>query len=138
MKFSNLLSSAVGLACAVLFGAGTLHAETSGVRAVYQAKGVASTPDDVAWNSITGSDVALLAQSIIPPIGGGSIKSLQVKAMHDGQWLAIRFEWQDASADRAVGVDAYRDAVAVGFPKQASSTPPSRATRPRSMYEFAS
>lgn len=140
MKFANGLFGTLSLACVLWVGAAQAQ-QAAGVRAVYQAQGVSSTPDDVAWNAIAGSAVSLLEQVIIPPVGGGSVKSLQVKAMHDGQWLAVRFEWQDASADRAVGVENFRDSVAVGFPTKAAAAPPSPfmgdAANPVTIWQWA-
>jgi DMSO reductase family type II enzyme heme b subunit len=53
---------------------------------------------------------------IAPPHGGGSVQSLSVRAMHNGNWLAFRLQWADSTANREVGVNRFRDAVAVGFP----------------------
>ncbi len=130
MKFANGRNGRDGLCGAlalmlVLWTGAASAQQAASVRAVYQAKGVASTPDAAEWSALEGNTISLLEQVIIPPVGGGSVKTLQVKAMHDGKWLAVRFEWQDASEDLAVGVEKFRDAVAVGFPTKASSTPPS-------------
>lgn len=124
MKISKLLFGVLTGVCALWVGLAQAQQAVS-VRAVYRAQGIAAAPDDAAWSAIEPSAVSLMEQMIVPPIGGGSVKLLQVKAMHDGKWFAMRFEWQDESAERAVGVDAFRDSVAVGFPTKASATPPS-------------
>lgn len=85
-------------------------------QAAYRAEGVPAAPDDAAWEQAPAFELALQPQVIQPPVGGGSVQSLSVQALHDGEWLALRLSWADPVADREVGVDAFRDAVAVGFP----------------------
>jgi hypothetical protein len=86
------------------------------VRVVFVRDGVFSSPTDSAWEEIPETTHALLAQLINPPHGGGSTSEVSVRASHDGEELAIRLQWSDASADRGVGVNTFRDAAAVGFP----------------------
>ena len=62
---------------------------------------------------------------MIPPHGGGSVTHVKVRAVHDGQQLALRFEWGDSTPNREVGVDRFRDAVAVGFPTRQAERVPS-------------
>ena len=95
------------------------------VRAVFAAGGVPTEPGDAAWKSAPSKTLALSQQLISSPVGGGSVKEVAVRALHDGDRLGIRLEWKDGSADRAVGVDTFRDAAAVGFPVSASDTPAS-------------
>ena len=97
----------------------------AGVRVVFVRDGVFASPGDPAWQGIPEATFDLSAQQITPPVGGGSIAKVAVRAMHDGEELAIRLEWADASADRGVGVDTFRDAAAVGFPVGRPKTAPS-------------
>ena len=47
----------------------------------------------------------------------GAVESAQVAAVHDGQTLAFRLEWSDATEDRAVGeTDTFQDAAGVLLP----------------------
>ena len=103
----------------------TAGAEVAQLSASYVRDGVAVLPDDASWQRIPEVRLPLLVQMLTPPVGGGSVNSVAVRTMHDGEWLAIRLEWQDATADRGVGVDTFRDAVAVGFPVSDSEVPPS-------------
>ena len=112
-RFALVLSAALLLAPAA-------GAQTPGVRAVFAPAGAASAPRDAGWGSAPEATLALSPQIILPPHGGGSVTAVRVRAMHDGEWLAIRLEWEDASADRAVGGDTFRDAAAVGFPVRES------------------
>ncbi len=116
---------AIGAALFALLLSTAGGAEVQGVRVVYRSQGVASQPDDAAWRKMPETKLALMTQLIAPPIGGGSVKEVAVRAMHDGEWLAIHLEWADATADRSVGVDTFRDAVAVGFPVNATEPPAS-------------
>jgi hypothetical protein len=99
--------------------------EPAPVRVAYVVEGVAGRPDEAAWEKVPETRLALAPQGIVPPIGGGSVREVSVRAMHDGKEIAIRLEWADATADKVVGVDRFRDSAAVGFPLGASEPPPS-------------
>jgi len=100
-------------------------AEAQELQAPYRAEGVAAGPADPRWEEAPSTPLELSAQLIAPPVGGGSLSKAAVRAMHDGEWLAIRLEWTDPTADREVGVDTFRDAAALGFPQVASAPLPS-------------
>lgn len=51
--------------------------------------------------------------------------SVSVRALHNGEAIALRLEWADPSPNRAVGVDTFRDAIAVGFPTRETEIAPS-------------
>ncbi|MEE9279766.1 MAG: ethylbenzene dehydrogenase-related protein [Myxococcota bacterium] len=95
------------------------------IRARYLAAGVPVQPDDEVWESAPELAVGLMAQLILPPQGGGSVDEVKVRALHDGEQLAFRFEWEDATENREVGGDTFRDAIAVGFPTRLTETLPS-------------
>jgi hypothetical protein len=86
------------------------------VRVVFVRDGVFANPVDDAWAAIPESTYDLQAQMIAPPVGGGSVAKVSVRATHDGDEVAIRLSWADPSADRGVGVNTFRDAAAIGFP----------------------
>lgn len=118
--------TACNLAVAILLLlAQGVAAETKEVRVVFVRDGVFASPIDPAWFKIPETIHALAPQIIIPPNGGGSVGKVSIRAMHDGEELAIRLEWSDAMADRGVGVDTFRDAAAVGFPVGRPKQPPS-------------
>jgi DMSO reductase family type II enzyme heme b subunit len=110
---------------AALLLASAAAAQTPALRAVYAAAGAPAAPRDAAWRGAPEAVLALSPQIVLPPHGGGSVGAVRVRAVHDGEWLAIRLEWEDASADRAVGADAFRDAAAVGFPVREAEAAPS-------------
>lgn len=95
------------------------------VRVLYAPEGAASDPGDPRWRAAPAQNLTLSGQLITAPVGGGSVASVAVRAVHDGEWLAIRLDWEDASADRTVGSDTFRDAAAVGFPSRDAPAAPS-------------
>jgi dimethylsulfide dehydrogenase subunit gamma/complex iron-sulfur molybdoenzyme family reductase subunit gamma len=95
------------------------------VRVVFVRDGVFTSPADDAWAAIPETTQQLQEQLIFPPVGGGSVSEVAVRAVHDGEEIAIRLEWSDSTADRGVGVDTFRDAAAIGFPVGRPETVPS-------------
>ena len=104
--------------------AGSATAQSPAVSVAYVPE-AAVRPDEASWYRLPEGKLALSEQLIAPPVGGGTVGKIAVRAMHDAEWLSIRLEWADATPNRTVGVDAFRDAVAIGFPLAESDTPPS-------------
>lgn len=78
------------------------------------------------WGKATPVAVPLSAQTLTQPKGGGTIRSVTARAMHDGQTLYVLVEWDDATQDLSAGaVQEFRDAVAVEFPSAKGPTVPS-------------
>ncbi len=78
-----------------------------------------SDPDDAAWESVPGVRIALM------PLWwrDGYTDSVQVKAVHDGEHLAIHLEWNDSSRDAGgVRMMEFPDGAAVQL--TASASPP--------------
>lgn len=119
------IRSWLGITAWALLLASAGAAETPSVRATYASSGVPQHPADPAWSRAAEAALALTPQIIIPPNGGGSVSTVRVRAMHDGEWIAFRLQWQDATQDREVGSDSFRDAAAVGFPLLGSEPLPS-------------
>jgi len=113
-----------GIALLALFS-GVTSAESPRVNVAYVPDGVVRSPHDAGWDDVPAGALALSAQLISTPNGGGSVESVSVRAMHDGEWLAVRLDWADASADRSVGAKTFRDAMALGFPVRSGEAPPS-------------
>ncbi|MFQ5514301.1 MAG: ethylbenzene dehydrogenase-related protein [Myxococcota bacterium] len=118
-------SIVLGLVLAGGLSFSVLAAEAKGVRAVYNADPVPVRPDAAAWKRAPAATIDLMGQLIVPPVGGGSVPRVKIRAMHDGEWLALRVEWADETADREVRVDRFRDAIAVGFPTRHTEDLPS-------------
>jgi hypothetical protein len=110
-------------AVAVLLGAGVVAlgvppADEDGITATRVAAG--SMLRDAAasvWKTVPAVDVALLPQTVIAPTNPSpSVSTLRVQMAHDGEVLAVRLAWADASADVTTRSDEFGDQVAVQFP----------------------
>jgi hypothetical protein len=110
----RILSALAASLIALAHGAAAAPVEE--MRVVFVRDGVFTSPTDDAWNAIPEVTYDLQAQLIAAPVGGGSISQVSVRATHDGDEVTILLSWADPSADRGVGVDTFRDAVAIGFP----------------------
>ena len=91
---------------------------------VERVANVPAASEDSVWESIEPTKVVLSSQIIAPPVGGGAVSQIHVQAVHDDEWFALRLEWSDPTINQAVGVDRFRDAVAVGFPITSEPTSP--------------
>ncbi|MBW2245444.1 MAG: hypothetical protein JRH01_26075 [Deltaproteobacteria bacterium] len=97
-------------------GALAQAAQPEEVRVVFVRDGVYSSATDPAWEGVPETVHKLMSQMVTSPHGGGSVDKIAVRATHDGEEISIRLQWADASADRGVGVNTFRDAAAIGFP----------------------
>lgn len=74
-------------------------------------------PDAAAWKQARPQKVALLPQMMAAPRHDKpAVAELTVRALHNGQWLALRLEWKDASKSDRFVTDQFGDQVAVQFP----------------------
>lgn len=119
------VSLAAALLLVLAHAAAAQPASPDELRVAFARDGVMASPTDKAWNKVPEVTYPLLAQQIAAPVGGGSISNVSVRAVHDGDELAIRLAWADSSADVGVGVDTFRDAAAIGFPVGRPSVAPS-------------
>src|SRR3990172_13246607 len=79
-------------------------------------------PEAPVWASLPPLDVPLSGQQITIPRGGGSLRSLRVKAAHDGKSLFLHLEGRDRTRDeRALAAEQFTDAVAGQFPEGAAT-----------------
>lgn len=83
-------------------------------------------PWSSVWDNAPAQVVPLSTQNIAPPFGGGTVDTLTVRALHDGQRLFVLLEWADAEPSETVNsAHAFADAAAVQFPANtAGSVPP--------------
>lgn len=69
------------------------------------------------WKAARAVEVTMHPQIITTPMHpNASIKSLTVKAAHNGQWLAILLEWRDPTKNDRIVLDEFGDQVAVELP----------------------
>ncbi|HLE77615.1 MAG TPA: ethylbenzene dehydrogenase-related protein [bacterium] len=68
--------------------------------------------------------IPLIPQTIVRPYGGGTVKEVRLRALHDGKMIYLELSWADPTAsttDRRQR--AFPDAVALQFPVRAGTLP---------------
>ncbi|HEX9989053.1 MAG TPA: ethylbenzene dehydrogenase-related protein [Chloroflexia bacterium] len=78
-------------------------------------------PRSAAWDSTKDAEIPLSAQQIYQP-GGGTTRMVRVRALEDGQSIAFRVSWDDATKNNEVG-NVASDAVAIQLPIDPSHVP---------------
>jgi len=69
------------------------------------------------WGQAAPVAVTMIPQIMTTPRHpNAAIKQLRVKAVHNGQWVAVLIEWQDSTHSDRVDIDRFGDQVAVEFP----------------------
>jgi hypothetical protein len=82
-------------------------------------------PDSDPWHDAQRVEVPLLAQQIAQPyLEQAVVHALDVRALTNGNELALLLEWQDDSVDDLDGIRRYHDAAAVQLPTATGTTPP--------------
>lgn len=77
------------------------------------------------WQSILPVFLPTTSQQVTPPMGGGAIERVAVRAVHHDDTLYVMLEWSDPTPDRASDrYQAFSDAAAVQFPAEAGSAVP--------------
>jgi len=84
-------------------------------------------PEAGFWMGAKAVQVTMIPQIITIPMNpNAAIKSLGVKAAHNGQWVAILLEWKDSTKSDRIMLDEFGDQVAVELPVQyKKDAPPS-------------
>jgi len=103
----------------LLPGAPAEPASKSGTKIVvrYTRQEIPLDPAANLWRKIPPVRISLKPQDLTPPYGGGSIKAVTIRAIHNGREVAFLLEWVDATKDATmVGLDSFRDAAALMFP----------------------
>lgn len=85
-------------------------------------------PASALWDSAPEHVAKLLLQDQTEPrLVQPSVEVLRIRALTDGQWIAFRIEWDDATRDALAGVRQFTDAVAVQVPFEAGGEVPDGA-----------
>jgi DMSO reductase family type II enzyme heme b subunit len=70
-----------------------------------------------SWDQARDVIVPLLVQDVAEPrLTEKGVETLRVRALHDGQRIAILLTWEDDGTDDLVDVDRSADGVAIQFP----------------------
>ena len=77
------------------------------------------------WQSIIPVFLPTTAQQVTPPMGGGTVERVAVRAVHWEDRLYVMLEWADPTADYVSDrYEAFTDAAAIQFPAEAGSEVP--------------
>lgn len=74
-------------------------------------------PKATFWDAANETKVVMLPQTVTTPTNpNAAINEIKVKAVHNGQWIAVLLEWKDPTKSDRVVTDEFGDQVAVEFP----------------------
>lgn len=77
------------------------------------------------WQSILPVFLPTTSQQVTPPMGGGAIERIAVRAVHFEERLYVMLEWSDRTPDETSDrYEAFSDAAAIQFPAEAGSEVP--------------
>lgn len=108
-----------------LVGANPAVSQTTTLVAMRVEASPTVDPEDAVWARAPEVEVALTAQAMTYPFGGGAIPTARLQAVHDSSTLFVRVSWDDSTVDdRTVAAEDFADAVAVQFPAVAAATAP--------------
>lgn len=83
-------------------------------------------PGAGVWKQVSAVEVPLTQQATTYPFGGGTVKTVRVRAVHDTNSLYVKLEWDDAARDDSTdSVEKFSDAAAIEFPAGGGSSVPS-------------
>lgn len=106
----------------ILLGSQTVWALT----AKFVTDDLSKLPTKNIWDKITPQTISLLAQPmIVPRPKMVTTHKINVQAVHNGNWIAFRLNWQDSEKSEANILGKFSDAVAMQFPAKDSESPPS-------------
>lgn len=99
------------------------HAEPTLTAVRIKGSGPILDVNSPVWKMARGITVPMLPQTITTPTKpDAAVKELQVRAAHNGQYLALRIEWKDPTRDDVLRSDQFGDQVAVEFPIDPKAT----------------
>ena len=110
----------------LLTGAPAEPTSKSGTKIVvrYVRQEIPLDPEATLWRKIPPARIPLKAQDLDHPYGGGSVKAVIIRAIHNGRELAFLLEWVDPTKDATTnGLDSFRDAAALMFPLDPKNPP---------------
>ena len=87
---------------------------------------VPEDPEDGLWAKADLLEVPLAPQAVVKPrTYENGVKSIRVRALYDGERLALLLEWRAGSRGAGIGsADSFQDAVAVAFPSDPAKRTP--------------
>lgn len=102
----------------------SLAAETAIQSVRIEGSGPIMDPDAAYWDQAPATRVNLVAQMVVKPRHQQpSVTELNVRAVHNGQWVGLLLEWTDATRDDMLYLDSFGDQAAVQFPVSTEAMP---------------
>lgn len=114
-----ILGALFAVAVIVTVGRGSLvSAAQTDLRSVYIDSEVPiGDPESVLWDDVPAVQVPLSGQAITSPMSiNSAIDTVTARSLHNGDWIAFQFEWEDSTKDVGGGVSDFRDSVAIQLP----------------------
>jgi DMSO reductase family type II enzyme heme b subunit len=88
--------------------------------------GPIADPEARLWRGARPRAVAMLPQVVTAPQKpDAAIEELNVRAVHNRQWIAFLIEWKDPTRSDRVVLDTFGDQVAIQLPVDIGAPPPS-------------
>ena len=80
-------------------------------------------PDAKLWREVPATHIGLLPQNLtMPAISEVAVAAVDLQAVTDGERIAWRLSWADATGDRALDSGRFCDAAALQFPLAADAS----------------
>ncbi len=74
-------------------------------------------PDHQNWKAATPVEVTVYPQTSVPPAARETtVGTVQVRALHNGEALALRLAWKDPAPAKKRGIRRFADAAAIQWP----------------------
>jgi hypothetical protein len=101
-----------------VFSSNVAIAAENGITATrVQTSGPILDPETMFWNEAVPFTVTMLPQTITTPSNPDpAIRTLTVRAVHNGSWIGVLVEWSDATKSDFIVSDQFGDQAAVEFP----------------------
>jgi DMSO reductase family type II enzyme heme b subunit len=78
------------------------------------------------WSAARPVKVTMIPQTVtLPHNPAPAVTALQVRALHNGTWVAFLIEWKDTTLSDRVILDNFGDQVALQLPIDTNAAPPS-------------
>lgn len=115
---TRLLLTCAGAVLAAACERGPRPETAAAIRAERVPLGVAlDDPAAAEWRNLPEARIPMLSQTAVAPAAPEpAVRELRVRAAHDGDRVAVRIAWEDATEDVILRSDRFGDQVAVQLP----------------------
>lgn len=85
-------------------------------------------PNSSLWDKVAEHPAKLMVQDVAEPkLAEPGVETIRVRAIHDGNWVVFRLEWEDKSRSLIPESGTGSDAAAVQFPVEPGANVPDAA-----------